>query len=168
MPTFRGLELGVTFGLLVSAGMIALYYGLLRDTPIFAELTCIVRRKMSEFGVDSPLGFWSFAVFLSIFHSLFEEYYWRWFVFGWLRGDAALGRPALLPLPAALIVSGLAFMAHHSILLWVYFPGNFWTAVVPFSLCVAGGGIAWVIRERLGNLALLLGLKIGLQLAEGA
>ena len=64
-----------------------------------------------------------------------EEYYWRWFVFGRLRRHLSFG-------PAA-AVSSLAFMSHHVIVLYVYLPGYFWTAVVPLSLCVAVGGVVW-------------------------
>ena len=74
------------------------------------------------------------ALFISVFHSLLEEYYWRWFVFGRLERS--------LPLAAAIGISSLAFMAHHVFVLAYYFPGRFWSAAVPFSLCVAAGGVA--------------------------
>ena len=65
------------------------------------------------------------AVFYALVHSLLEEYYWRWFVFGQLR---ALVAPTL-----AIVLSSLAFAAHHVILLYVYLPGYVLTAVVPFA-----------------------------------
>jgi membrane protease YdiL (CAAX protease family) len=53
----------------------------------------------------------------------------------------------------ALIGSGLAFMAHHVVILWVYFPGRFWPVVLPFSLGVAIGGIVWAwLYQRTGSL----------------
>ena len=64
-----------------------------------------------------------------------EEYYWRWFVFGWLK--------RWTPLWVAIAVSSVAFMGHHIIILNKYFPGRFWTAALPFSLCVAVGGAVW-------------------------
>jgi membrane protease YdiL (CAAX protease family) len=76
---------------------------------------------------------------------LLEEYYWRWFVFGWLRRQT--------PLLVAQLLSSLAFMAHHVVILAVFFPGRFWTAAVPFSLCIAGGGFVWAwIYERSGSI----------------
>ena len=85
------------------------------------------------------------TLFLAGVHSLMEEYYWRWFVFRELKGLLAPG--------AAIALSSLAFMAHHVIILWIYLPGRFLTAVVPFSLCVALGGAAWAwLYERSGTL----------------
>jgi len=68
-------------------------------------------------------------------NSVFEEYYFRWFVFGRMR--------SFLPLWPAAALSGLVFMAHHVVLLSVYLPGQFWTLTVPFSLCIAVGGAMW-------------------------
>jgi hypothetical protein len=48
-----------------------------------------------------------------------------------------------MPWRLALVLSSLAFMGHHVIVLAVYLPGAFATAVVPFSLCVAVGGGVW-------------------------
>jgi membrane protease YdiL (CAAX protease family) len=65
----------------------------------------------------------------------FEEYYYRWFLFGRMR--------AFLPMWLAVVLSSLVFTAHHVILLTAYLPGQFWTAVVPLSLCIAVGGGVW-------------------------
>jgi membrane protease YdiL (CAAX protease family) len=144
-PTFAGLRLGLLFGGVVALGTIGLYFFFLRDTAVFAATAGQVRHKLEEFGLASPAGFAAFAVLISVPHSLLEEYYWRWFVFGRLRGYVGVA--------AAMVLSGLAFMAHHVVLLWVYFPGQVWTAVVPFSLCVAAGGVAWAwLYQRTGTL----------------
>ena len=75
---------------------------------------------------------------------MFEEYYFRWFLFGRMR--------AFLPLPAALVLSGLVFMAHHVILLNYYLPGQFWIIGI-FSLCIATGGMTWSwLYARTGSL----------------
>ena len=102
-------------------------------------------RKLEGFGLATPAGFVLLTVFLALIHSLLEEYYWRWFVFGWLR--------RLLPLLPALLLSSVAFMSHHVIILAVFFPGQFWTATVPFSLAIAGGGFVWAwLYDRTGSL----------------
>jgi membrane protease YdiL (CAAX protease family) len=143
-PTFGGLEMGLAFGLVVLTGMLVLYYVFLRDLPAFAVTGQTVRDKLVQFGVDSPFGFAAHAVFVCVAHSLLEEYYWRWFVFDRLR--------RLVPWVAALVISSLGFMSHHVVILAVYFPGEFWTAAVPFSLCVAAGGIAWGwLYQRTGS-----------------
>src|SRR5262249_1527345 len=86
-----------------------------------------------------------FAVFVTVPHSLLEEYYWRWFVFGQLRRR--------LTLASAIVISSLGFMAHHVIILYVFFPDHFLTAAVPFSLCVAAGGAVWAwLYERSGSI----------------
>ncbi len=144
-PTLRGLGFGLGFGVLVASGVVVLYYAFLKNSVLLASTAVQLRQKLEEFGVASPLGFALFAFFVIVLHSLLEEYYWRWFVFGWLRK-----RVSLLP---AMIISGLGFMGHHVIILWVYFPDQLLTAVIPFSLCVAVGGAIWAwLYERSGSL----------------
>lgn len=143
-PRLRGVGLGIAFGLLVVAGTLVLYFGLLRDTTLFARTPAMLREKLGQFSLASPAGFAMFAVFITVLHSLLEEYYWRWFAFGWLRR-----RVALWP---AIVLSSLAFMAHHVVVLQVWFPDHFWVGVVPFALCVAGGGAVWAwLFERTGS-----------------
>jgi uncharacterized protein len=81
---------------------------------------------------------------LSAGHSLLEEYYWRWFLFGGLR--------RFMPVAAAVVLSSLAFAAHHVILLAVFFGGQALPTIL-FSVCVAVGGAAWAwIYQRSGSL----------------
>ncbi len=143
-PRFDGVILGVAFGLVVSAGMLGLYYAVLADFSIMGNASERVREKVIQLGVDSPVRYWLLAVAYIIGHSLFEEYYWRWFGFGQLR--------KLLPFGMAATISSLAFMTHHVLLLFVYLPGYFWIAVVPLSLCIAVGGAFWCwLYERTGT-----------------
>ena len=68
----------------------------------------------------------------SVFHSLLEEYFWRWFLFrGWSRFIGVL--------PAALL-SSAAFGAHHYIVLGTYFP--LWLTLLT-GTAVIGGGLIW-------------------------
>lgn len=129
------LALGIGFGLLVAAGMLALYFGALRDSAVFAASPGQVHDKLREFGLDSPGGFALFAGFVTLVHSLLEEYYWRWFVFGRLRRLVSLGW--------AVALSSAGFTAFHIFPLETFLPGHFWTAALPFAGCVAVGGAFW-------------------------
>jgi membrane protease YdiL (CAAX protease family) len=142
-PRFDGIVLGAAFGLLISAAIFVLYYIWLADSPMLATTPQRVREKVTQLGLNSPLKYASLLVGYVVLHSLFEEYYFRWFIFGHLR--------KLLPFLPAVVISSLAFMAHHVILLYVIFPNYFFTAAVPFSLCVAVGGAFWAwLYERTG------------------
>ena len=143
-PHFRGLPAALAFGLAVMLTMFALYWGVLRGSPVLAKTPGQVRLKLIELGADTPGRYLALATFIVLAHSLLEEYYWRWFVFGQLRRLTTF-------LPAA-VVSSLCFMAHHVIILAVYLPGYFWAAVVPFSLGIAVGGFVWAwLYERNGS-----------------
>jgi uncharacterized protein len=141
----RGLGLGTAFGLLVFAVMLVLYHGLLKPQGVFeggpAEA---IQAKVRGFGVAGVWQFVTLGAFYAIGHSLLEEYYWRWFVFGQLRLACRAG--------TAIAVSSLGFMAHHVILMAVYFGWSSpWT--YGFSLAVAIGGVFWAwLYERSGSL----------------
>jgi uncharacterized protein len=144
-PSLRGVPAGVAFGAAVAALAFALYGGWLAGSPLFHDTPERLRSKVAEFGLATPAGYLALASFIAVAHSLLEEYYWRWFVYGRLRRH--------LPMAAALLLSGLAFMGHHVLVLSVYFPGRIWTAVVPFALGVAAGGVVWAwLYERSGSL----------------
>ena len=144
-PTAEGMLLGIGFGVLVAFAMVGLYFGLLADSPWFAETPPKVYRLLHDTGLNTRARYGLLAVFYTIVHSLLEEYYWRWFVFDRLRRGTPLG--------FAIVISALGFMAHHVVLLAVYFPGRFWTLAVPLSLGVALGGGVWAwIYHRAGSL----------------
>lgn len=144
-PRRAGLGLGLGFGLLVSAAILALYVGFFRGSPWFDGVADQVRSKLNAFGLGTPVGFLFLAMFLSLLHSLAEEYYWRWFVFARLQ--------RLVHLPTAVVLSSLAFMAHHVVVLAAFFPGRFLTLVLPFSLALAVGGSFWAwMYDRYGTL----------------
>jgi membrane protease YdiL (CAAX protease family) len=144
-PGTGGVLFGIAFGLSVAALAFTLYFGWLADSPLFRETPARVRSKLAEFGLATPAGYLALAGFIAVVHSLLEEYYWRWFVYGRLR--------RYLPQAAALAISGLAFMAHHVLVVSVYFPGWLWAAVLPFSLGIAFGGVVWAwLYEWSGSL----------------
>jgi membrane protease YdiL (CAAX protease family) len=134
-PDLNGLGLGIGFALLVGGGASLLYLGGLRNWLLDVGAARMIRGKIEEFNAVTPIRYAGLAGFLAVVHSLLEEYYWRWFVFGRLRH--------LVAMPVAIGLSSLAFMAHHVIVLSRFFPNDLWTAAVPFSLCVAVGGAFW-------------------------
>lgn len=124
---------GVVVGVVMSGCVLACYYGWLRpgiDPALLAG-------KVRSLGLVEY--YWVMAVFISLLHSLFEEYYWRGFILvqlrSRLRGTAAL-----------CLIGGVLFGLHHIFaLLWL--PG---LALV--GLCVVGtmaaGGIWFWMRLR--------------------
>lgn len=129
-----GLAEGLFFGLAVFLLALALYYAWLQPASVLQAAGERIEAKLIGFGVRGPAGYFVLAAFYSLIHSFLEEYYWRWFVFGQLRG--------LISWPAAVGASSVAFMAHHVILLGTYFG---WSSPVAwlFSLGVAVGGAYW-------------------------
>jgi len=143
-PGTKGLAEGATFGLIVFAAMVSLYYGWLKPNGHLAAAEVEVRAKVAGFGLSSLAMYIGLGAFYSLCHSLLEEYYWRWFVFGQLRD--------LIPKNRAVLISSIGFMAHHVIVLATYF-GWFSLATALFSLAVAIGGAAWAwIYQRSGSL----------------
>jgi membrane protease YdiL (CAAX protease family) len=144
-PDRIGLGFGLAFGLLVAGLMLGVYFGVLRNSSLLAATPRQLQVKLEQVGMATPARYAILAGFVVLGHSLMEEYYWRWFVFGRLRQLLARG--------PAIGLSSLAFMAHHVVVLYVYLPGKFWTAVVPFSLAIAVGGAVWAwLYERAGTL----------------
>jgi len=143
-PSTAGMTEGLLLGVAVFAGMLLLYFQWLKPAGYLAAATGPITAKATALGMGSPARFILGGVLLSSIHSLLEEYYWRWFLFGGLR--------RLMPVAAALILSSLAFTAHHVILLAIYFGGSP-LATIFFSLCVTIGGAVWAwIYHRSGSL----------------
>jgi uncharacterized protein len=144
-PHFRGLKPALLFGLVIVMLMLGIYFGALRGSSLLAQTPARLEHKLQEVGMATPARYVLLAVFVVVAHSLLEEYYWRWFVFGGLR--------QILPLVPAMVLSSLAFMGHHVVVLYVYLPGKFLTAVLPFSLAIAIGGAVWAfLYERSGSI----------------
>ena len=143
-PGTKGLKEGIVFGLIVFAAMMLLYHGWLKPGGYLETAKEGVRTKVAGFGLSSLAMYVGLGLFYSLFHSLLEEYYWRWFVFGQLR--------EIISFKYAVVISSLGFMAHHVIVLATYF-GWFSVATVVFSLAVAIGGVAWAwIYQRSDSL----------------
>ncbi|MGJ8726009.1 MAG: CPBP family intramembrane glutamic endopeptidase [Roseibacillus sp.] len=83
-----------------------------------------------------------FAVFISLFHSALEEYYWRGFVFGKLRGRVGE--------MASHVLAALAFAAHHLVVTWQFFDPPL---AIFLAFCVAVGGFLWtLLYQKQGTL----------------
>jgi uncharacterized protein len=139
-----GIAHGSLFGALVVVVLLALYVGGFRGSALLDGAATQLRGRLTPLGLDTPLGVIALFAFFCIAHSLLEEYYWRWFVFGRLRAQT---RPAL-----AGFISSVGFMAHHVIVLH-QLTGGAWGPLVLLSLGVAIGGAAWAwIYHRSGSL----------------
>jgi membrane protease YdiL (CAAX protease family) len=143
-PGSQGVGMGLAFGAAVAAAMFALYALVLDSSELLARATPPIREKVAGFGIDSGWKYAALGVFYSLCHSLLEEYYWRWFVFGQLRRRTTL--------TTAVAVSSLGFMAHHVLVLGKFF-GFASPSTYVFSACVAVGGAAWAwLYDRTGSL----------------
>jgi membrane protease YdiL (CAAX protease family) len=134
LPGRRGLAEGIGFGVFVLAAMLVLYHAWLSPAGLLDAAAVEVRDVLTRFGMDTPMKYVALGVFISLLHSLLEEYYWRWFVFGELR--------RMVSLWPAVLISSLGFMAHHVLILGRYF-GQFSVTTILFSLAVAVGGAVW-------------------------
>ena len=141
----RGLGLGLLSGLVAVAAALVAWRPLLAAVPAGAGVPAAVDARLSSLGIESVAGFLLLAGFYSLFHSGLEEYYWRWFVFGRLRGP--------LSATAAALLSSLAFTAHHVLVVGTFL-GSFGPATWLFSLAVTAAGLLWAgLYQRSGSLA---------------
>jgi membrane protease YdiL (CAAX protease family) len=151
-----GLE-GLASGLLILATILAGYHLWFAPAGYLTTGAAEITAKLSSMGVRTLPAYVALGVFYSLIHSFLEEYYWRWFVYGKLR--------QLIPVPAAIVVSSLGFMAHHVIVLAFYF-GWFSLQAWLFSLAVAAAGALWAANyQRSGS---LLGPWLSHALADAA
>jgi membrane protease YdiL (CAAX protease family) len=158
LPGRRGAGVGFAFGVAVLVGALTLHTTLLAFAGgLDGGLAAAVQAKVAAFGVTSPRRFLALGAFYSLLHSLAEEYYWRWFVFGELRR-------AVRASTAAIASSG-AFAAHHLIIIGTFFG---WTSPLTpaLTLAVAVGGAFWAwLYHRSGS---LLGPWISHMLVDAA
>ena len=135
----RALPLGLLSGAALS-GLVLLAL----QTPLAAILEAsapAIRGKAAQMGILDWYG--PFALFLALGNSLVEEYYWRWFLYGRLRGFLGVW-------PALLLASG-AFALHHVVVTSQFFPQP-WGVLM--GLCVGVAGAAWcLLYERQGTVA---------------
>src|SRR5438128_8372473 len=75
-PSWQGLVVGLAFGGAVGGAALAIYFGVLKDSPYLRDTPDKVLAKLRESGYGTVAGFLAVAFFYSIVHSLLEEYYW--------------------------------------------------------------------------------------------
>jgi len=165
-----GLAGGLWSGVAIVALLWGLYLAALRGSDLAALAAPRIHARIEAIGAGTPVRYLLMTLGLSVVHSFLEEYYWRWFVFGRLR--------RLTGAPAALILSSLAFAAHHVIVVHAFIGfGPFWWMTVLLSAAVALGGGLWAwLYARHGSLyppwlshvlADLAILTIGYDLVQG-
>ena len=101
-----------------------------------------VEVKVAQMGIAEPMRYIVFCTFLSCLHSLIEEFFWRWFVFGRLA--------RIWPVWLAYLLGSLGFAGHHYVVLGCYF--SVMGALV-FGTFVGAGGVLWCwMLRRQGSL----------------
>jgi membrane protease YdiL (CAAX protease family) len=131
---------GLGAGLLMAGGLAAMAYGPLAG--LRAAAAPHIAAKIAEFHCTGLIPYLALSLALSLVHSAFEEYYWRWFVFGRLRER--------LPVTAAHALAGVGFALHHIVVAAVYV-GWGWGLVLGALVGVAG--TCWsLLYQRSGRL----------------
>ena len=137
-PLGKSLMMGALVGLGIVAVMVVWMYSPLAYLVEAGALG--VQEKVGELGFAGR--FILLAGFITVFHSLLEEVYWRWFIYGNLRHVIARGWAHAL--------AAIAFTGHHIVVTAEFFP-------LPFALflsaCVGIGGVIWsLLYERTNSL----------------
>lgn len=132
----RSIPLGLLTGAVIGGAILAAYrLPALNDYASgFAE---DIRSKLADLGVVSRWHYVAFCAFLAIAHSLIEEFYWRWYVFG------SLAR--VWPVGLSVFLASLAFAGHHYVVLGCYFSA---TGSFAFGTAVGIGGAIWCWMYR--------------------
>jgi membrane protease YdiL (CAAX protease family) len=133
-PAAGNRRKAAAIGLLTGAAMSGLIVVLML-TPLGKAVAAnagSIRERSEHLGILRH--YWAFAVFLSLAHSLLEEYYWRWFVYGTLRRLVS-------PLAAAAI-SAVAFGSHHVIVTGQLIN---WPLGLLCGTGIAAGGFIWAL-----------------------
>jgi CAAX protease family protein len=149
-PSARGVPLAILFSATVVGSSWFVFNSYLRTTSVFADAAPQIQKRLAMLGIDTVGKYVLLGVFYSLFHSLLEEYFWRWFAFGQLR--------RVVRLWPAILLSALAFMGHHVVVLGRFFQNEMWVGLLLSSAVTVGGAFwAW-LYDRTGS---LLGPWIG-------
>jgi len=139
---FAALPLGLLTGLLIGIPIVVLFMFTPMGDYVRAHADDVTL-KVTQMGIAQPMRYILFCAFLAGLHSLIEEFFWRWFIFGRL---AKVCPPGL-----ACFLAGLAFAGHHYVVLGSYFT---FLGAFAFGTCVGIGGALWCwMLRRQGTLA---------------
>ena len=126
--------MALAFGALV-AGVFAFWHRpILEALGVWQMAESAIHEKVDGLGFASPAAFVGLGAFYTLAHSLLEEYYWRWFVFGRLRQRTTLA--------VAILISSIGFSGHHVVVLAKFF-GWYSSTTWLGSLSVGIGGAVW-------------------------
>lgn len=118
---------GILSGLVIGGSILGVFF-LFQD--FFSTFAPQIEAKISDFGIGEH--YLLFSIFLSLTHSLLEEYYWRWFVFrGLMEKFSALKSG---------IMGSIAFGLHHFVVLLQFCEWQ-WALLLTFGVMV--GGAFW-------------------------
>jgi uncharacterized protein len=127
---------GVASGAVLGGVIVAAYLGPLGSWAVLAAAPSRILATLLALDAATPARYLALAVGLSVVHSLFEEYYWRWFLLGQLA--------TRMSYPAALTLASLAFASHHWIVVDSYLGGaHRWSVTLPVTLLIAATGAFW-------------------------
>lgn len=142
----QGWGSGILAGALLSLPAVVLYAAFLRGTALLEGAPAQIEQRLDAFHATTLGGYLALALALSLLHSLFEEYYWRWFLFAALRERMAWW--------AALTLSSAAFAAHHAVVIaGLLGPGAPAWVIAAGTLAVAVAGATWSwLYQRHGSL----------------
>lgn len=126
---------GLLAGIVMSAGLLWLMLG--PGLGVMKAAAPQVVATARAFGATDLQGFLILATVMCILHALYEEYYWRWFIFGQLTRR--------MPLWLAHVVAAAAFSANHIVSGWVYAGPRVGIIV---GLVVGFAGLCWTMLYR--------------------
>lgn len=143
-PNDQGLMEGTYFGVSVLVGICLLYFCYFKPLDIIAPGTSVaeqIGKKVTSFGIVTPLPFILFGCFVSFIHSGLEEYYWRWFAFGQLKRVCSKY--------PAMVICGIAFALHHIVILGTYFGyTSGWTWLFALGITIGGFYWCWLYQRK--------------------
>jgi membrane protease YdiL (CAAX protease family) len=131
------LALGLSTGLMIAGLILGVYFIFPQH---FNQFSPIITAKITEIGILK--FYWPVVIVISLLHSLFEEYYIRWYVVGGLSTKLTPVR--------AILIGNIIFTIHHYIILSQFVS---WPLVIFLGTFVGIGGCIWsYIYHRTGSL----------------
>ena len=128
---FRAVPLGFLLGAIILITMVVLIEWTVMGDYVRGHGQDILK-KVEDFRITTRIHYLLFGGFMCGAHSLLEEYYWRWFVYGKLSQICGPGW--------AMFWASLAFASHHYVVLWKFFG---WGGCLFFGTTVGVGGALW-------------------------